>query len=88
VTVTKSGNRLYNLVCSFLKLNTSEVFVIMELDLLSRCSEQDTGCAAVESWFYSRQGKRFLCCPERPDRLWNASSTYLMDNGAHSPGGA
>jgi len=71
-----------------LKFNTSEVFVIVELDPVSRCSDQDTGCVAVESWFYSRQGKRFLCCPERPDRLWNASSTYLMDTEAHSPGGA
>lgn len=88
MTVTKSGTRLCHLVCSILKVNTSEVFVIMELDLLCRCSDQDTECAAVESWFYSRQGKRFLCCPERPDRLWNASSTYLMDTGAHSPDGA
>lgn len=88
MTVAKSGAHLYYLVCSVLKENTSEVFVIVELELLSRCSDQDSGCAAVESWFYSRQGKRFLCYPERPHRLWNASSTYLMDIEAHSPGGA
>jgi hypothetical protein len=68
-------------------VNKSEVFVIVEMELLSRCSDQDTGYAAVESWFYSQQGKRFLCCPERPDRLWNASSVYLMVTEAHSPGG-
>jgi hypothetical protein len=84
MTVAKSGTRLYYLVCSVLKVNTSEVFVIVELKLLSRYSDKDTGCVAVESWFYSRQGKRFLCCP---DRLWNASSTYLMDTETHSPGG-
>lgn len=86
MTVGKSGTRLYYLVCSVLKVNTSEVFVIVEL--LGICSDQDTGCAAVESWFYSQQGKRFLCCPERPGRLWSASSTYLMATEAHSPGGA
>jgi len=42
--------------------------------MISSFSDQDTGCAAVESSFYSRQGRRFLCCPERPDQLWNTSS--------------
>jgi len=88
MTLATSGTRLYYLVCSVLKVNTSEVFVIVEPELLSRCSDQNSGCAVLESWFYSRQGKRFLCCSERPDRLWNASSTYLMDTEAHSPGGA
>ena len=54
MTVAKSGTRLNCVVCSILDVNTSEVFVIVELELLSRCSDQDTGCAAVESWFYSR----------------------------------
>lgn len=48
MTVAKLGTRLYYLVCSILKVNTGEVFVTVELELLSRCSDQDTGCWAVE----------------------------------------